>query len=402
MMPGAVSGTAAARAAQGHRRAAVPGPGVRMSVTPTLTHAPNPRGPLSAAVPRPARRAGRPRWTDPRLVAGLLLAVGSGLLGARALTAADDSEPVWAAARDLPRRLLRRAPTIWWSSTCGSPPARRRTSAGGQAPTGRSTLRAVSAGSSSRLPVLGRGPVPDHRLVTVPAETFHFPADLARGDRVDVYATTEQDGPPGPTSCSGMSWSPRWRRAAPGWAGSRGGRRAVGAGRRRAGRRGRDPVGRRRPGPRPRVGAVSHDQVPVLTALVDPSEEAALAAAWAGPGRPVRISRRCVDTADLLAAATTGQASAAVVSAGLPRLDLQAVAHLGAQGVAVVGLCADEAEERRLRMWGAAAVLAPGDGPDAIADAVLRAAGRRPGALSPIPEPTGPAAAAGAQPDAAP
>jgi hypothetical protein len=48
-----------------------------------------------------------------------------------------------------------------------------------------------------------------------------------------------------------------------------------------------------------------------------------------------------------------------VVSAGLPRLDLQAVAHLGAQGVAVVGLCVDESEERRLRMWGAAAVLFP-------------------------------------------
>ena len=108
---------------------------------------------------------------------------------------------------------------------------------------------------------------------------------------------------------------------------------------------------------------MSHDQVPVLTALADPSEEAALAAAWAGPGRPVRISRRCVDTADLLAAATTGQARAAVVSAGLARFDLNAVAHLGAQGVAVVGLCMDEAEERRLRMWGAAAVLSPGGRP---------------------------------------
>jgi len=128
---------------------------------------------------------------------------------------------------------------------------------------------------------------------------------------------------------------------------------------------------------------VSADQVPVLTALVDASEEAALAAAWAGPARPLRISRRCVDTADLLAAATTGQAVAAVVSAGLPRFDLAVVAQLAEQGVAVVGLCADEAEERRLRMWGAAAVLAPGEGPDAIAEAVLRAAGRRPSPARP-------------------
>lgn len=147
---------------------------------------------------------------------------------------------------------------------------------------------------------------------------------------------------------------------------------------------------------------MNHDQVPVLTALVDPSEEAALAAAWAGPGRPLRISRRCVDAADLLAAATTGQARAAVVSAGLPRLDLQAVAHLGAQGVAVVGLCADEAEERRLRMWGAAAVLAPGDGPDAIADAVLRAAGRRTATAGPVLDQAGPPAVVAPAPDRPP
>jgi len=198
MMPGAVRGTAAAGRAQVRGPSAVSGPGVRMSATPTLTPAPNLRGPASAAAPRPARRAGRPRWNDPRLVAGLLLAVGSALLGARALTAADDSEPVWAAARDLPVGAVLRADDLVAVDLRLSSGAQAYLSAAGEAPTGRSTLRAVSAGELVPAAALGRGPVADHRLVTVPAETFHFPADLARGDRVDVYATTDQDGAPKP------------------------------------------------------------------------------------------------------------------------------------------------------------------------------------------------------------
>jgi Flp pilus assembly protein CpaB len=169
-----------------------------MSATPTLTRASSPQGSAPAAAARPARRPGRPRWTDPRLVAGLLLAVGSALLGARALTAADDSEPVWAAARDLPAGAVLRADDLVVVDLRMSSGAQAYVSAAGEAPTGRSTVRAVSAGELVPAAALDRGPVADHRLVTVPAETFHFPADLTRGDRVDVYATTEQDGVPTP------------------------------------------------------------------------------------------------------------------------------------------------------------------------------------------------------------
>ncbi len=49
-----------------------------------------------------ARRVRPPRWLDLRLVLGVLLVLGSVLLGARVVGAADATVPVWAAAGDLP------------------------------------------------------------------------------------------------------------------------------------------------------------------------------------------------------------------------------------------------------------------------------------------------------------
>ena len=54
------------------------------------------------ALPDPQpRRVRPPRWLDLRLVLGVLLVLGSVLLGARVVTAADATVPVWAAAADL-------------------------------------------------------------------------------------------------------------------------------------------------------------------------------------------------------------------------------------------------------------------------------------------------------------
>src|SRR6476659_1229278 len=47
------------------------------------------------------RRVRPPRWLDLRLVLGVLLVLGAVLLGARIVTAADATVPVWAAAGDL-------------------------------------------------------------------------------------------------------------------------------------------------------------------------------------------------------------------------------------------------------------------------------------------------------------
>lgn len=87
----------------------------------------------------------------------------------------------------------------------------------------------------------------------------------------------------------------------------------------------------------------------------------ALAHGWEGrmvevvdrlPG--ITVGRRCVDLADLLAAASAGLGDVALVSADLRGLDRDALAHLRAHGVAVLGasLDGDEPQERHLRQLG--------------------------------------------------
>src|SRR3954462_10450549 len=67
----------------------------------SATTAAPPAGRTEAA-PSPApRRVRPPRWLDLRLVLGVLLVLGSVLLGARVIGVADATVPVWAASTDL-------------------------------------------------------------------------------------------------------------------------------------------------------------------------------------------------------------------------------------------------------------------------------------------------------------
>ena len=113
--------------------------------------------------------------------------------------------------------------------------------------------------------------------------------------------------------------------------------------------------------------------LPVLTAVSDAVWEAQLVAALERGDLGVTVVRRCVDLADLLATAATGQARAALLSADLRRLDRDALARLAVAGVAVVGLCApgDEQAERRLRQLGVTQVLPSDASPQDISAAVL-------------------------------
>jgi MinD-like ATPase involved in chromosome partitioning or flagellar assembly len=74
----------------------------------------------------------------------------------------------------------------------------------------------------------------------------------------------------------------------------------------------------------------------LLVAVGTVGFEADLLTAAAGPG--LHVVRRCVDVADLLAVAASRQATAALVSAGLPGLDSDVVARLHDEEVAVVGV----------------------------------------------------------------
>jgi MinD-like ATPase involved in chromosome partitioning or flagellar assembly len=86
-----------------------------------------------------------------------------------------------------------------------------------------------------------------------------------------------------------------------------------------------------------------------------------------------------VDLADLLAAASTGTARAALLSAELRRLDRDALARLAAARVAVVGLFSpgDEEAETRLRQLGVVHVLSADSPATEISVAVSAALGEQ-------------------------
>ncbi len=117
--------------------------------------------------------------------------------------------------------------------------------------------------------------------------------------------------------------------------------------------------------------------VPVLTAVSDAVWEAQLVVALERADLGVAVVRRCVDLADLLATATTGQARAVLLSADLRRLDRASLARLAVAGVAVVGLAppGDDEAERRLRALGVVHVLPSDTSPEQLADAVVLAVG---------------------------
>lgn len=127
-------------------------------------------------------------------------------------------------------------------------------------------------------------------------------------------------------------------------------------------------------------------QVPVLTAVSDAVWESRLVAALERGDLGVTVVRRCVDLADLLATAATGQARSALLSADLRRLDRDALTRLTITAVAVVGLVppGDEDAERRLRQLGVDHVMPSDSTPDVISAAVIEAVV----ALSPVPSDT--------------
>jgi MinD-like ATPase involved in chromosome partitioning or flagellar assembly len=116
--------------------------------------------------------------------------------------------------------------------------------------------------------------------------------------------------------------------------------------------------------------------LPVLTAVTNATWEADLVAALDGSEHGVTIVRRCVDVADLLAAAASGTAKAAVLSADLRRLDREVLSRLSTAGVAVVGLVepGDEDADRRLRQLGLLHVLPADAAPQLITEAIVVAA----------------------------
>jgi hypothetical protein len=150
--------------------------------------APAPSAPAEAPPGPTPRRVRPPRWLDLRLVLGLLLVLGSVLLGARVVSAADATVPVWAAAGDLA------AGTVLTVDDLVAVDVRLDDAAGAYLstttkPEGRTLSRAVSAGELLPRSTL----IETDELVqlALPVQAGYVPPSLQRGQLVDVYAVAD-------------------------------------------------------------------------------------------------------------------------------------------------------------------------------------------------------------------
>jgi Flp pilus assembly CpaE family ATPase len=118
--------------------------------------------------------------------------------------------------------------------------------------------------------------------------------------------------------------------------------------------------------------------VPILLAVTGaPWEAEVVRRAEQAPG--IRVVRRCVDIADVLGAAASGQARAVLLAEDLPRLTTDAIAALHARRIAVVALVdpADSGEptggEDRLSRMGIERILPADVGAEVLARAITDA-----------------------------
>ncbi|WP_249523851.1 SAF domain-containing protein [Modestobacter marinus] len=141
------------------------------------------------APPGPAaRRVRPPRWLDLRLVLGVLLVLGSVLVGARVVTAADATVPVWSAAGDLAAgTVLSEADLVPVSVRLDD--VAEAYLATSTRPAGRVLARAVRDGELVPRSVLEEPG--DLVQLALPVQAGFVPPGLDRGQVVDVYAVAD-------------------------------------------------------------------------------------------------------------------------------------------------------------------------------------------------------------------
>jgi hypothetical protein len=134
------------------------------------------------------RRVRAPRWLDLRLVLGVLLVLGSVLLGARVVSAADATVPVWAATSDLAPGTALTSDDLDVVDVRLDAAATLYLSAGTR-PEGKVLARAVSAGEL--LPFSALEEPTEHVQLALPVQAGYVPPGLAGGQLIDVYAVAD-------------------------------------------------------------------------------------------------------------------------------------------------------------------------------------------------------------------
>jgi hypothetical protein len=150
-----------------------------------------PAAPPAAAdvLPGPTpRRVRPPRWLDLRLVLGVLLVLASVLLGARVVSAADATVPVWAVSGDLAAGTELTAEDLIAVDVRLDEAADSYLSTGTR-PEGRTLARAVREGEL--LPRSALEARNDLVQLALPVQSGYVPPGLERGRLVDVYAVAD-------------------------------------------------------------------------------------------------------------------------------------------------------------------------------------------------------------------
>jgi hypothetical protein len=156
-------------------------------VTAVRTVGPPTAPPEGLPGPTP-RRVRPPRWLDLRLVLGVLLVLGSVLLGARVVSAADATVAVWAAKFDL-------APGTQLTADDLVPVDVRLDEAAGlylstsTRPEGDVLARAVRAGEL--LPFSALEEPTEQVQLALPVQAGYVPPGLEGGELIDVYAVAD-------------------------------------------------------------------------------------------------------------------------------------------------------------------------------------------------------------------
>lgn len=140
-----------------------------------------------------ARRLTRVRWRDGRLWLGVVLIIVSMVVGSRLISHSDERVTVWRATHDLSvgSPIVDLEPVTVYLGAADSSYVRAA-----QAPSG-VLVHPVSAGQLLPVSALGAMSSVPLRVITLPIEPLHSPVGLRPGDRVDIWATSEESAIPG-------------------------------------------------------------------------------------------------------------------------------------------------------------------------------------------------------------
>jgi hypothetical protein len=150
-----------------------------------------------------AGRLARPGWLDGRLVLGVLLVLVSVVVGARVLAAGDRTALVWTASRDLAPGTALSADDLSTARVRLFDAGARYLAAPDRGFVGYVLDRPVTRGELVPTAALQPPGATDVRFVSVPVQPGRYPVDLARGQRVDVWATPDASNAGGGAATSG-------------------------------------------------------------------------------------------------------------------------------------------------------------------------------------------------------